>query len=69
MKKFSVGDKVKLFGNELQGDIYIVGVCKQYSELGKTEPWPENNNPMIVTLYADDTSQTFHCTIGSITKA
>ena len=69
LKNFAVGEKVKLFGNsDMTGDTYIVSVCKQYTDLGKNEPWPANNNPLIVTLYNDDLNQTFHCTIGAVEK-
>lgn len=48
---------------ELRGKILIVEkICDSYAKYGKNENWPENNNPMVITVYNMDTKVRFICT-------
>ena len=65
--KFSIGDSV-VFRSEKQLGPFLVAHCvKKYENLG-TDPWPDNDMPLIVALFDDKTKKTYHCTINAIEK-
>lgn len=44
------------------GRVLVEKICSSYAQLGKTEPWPSNNLPLIVHGYSEKKDYHFICT-------
>lgn len=67
--KFTIGDDV-YFRSAPERDVMVVANCaKTYTELGKNEVWPDDDMPLIVSVYNRKTKTTYHCTINAIEKS
>jgi len=64
LSTYQIGQKVRLGSSKDTFTIY--SVCRKYTDLGKSEPWPTNDCPLIVTLFNETTERTFHATIGAV---
>jgi hypothetical protein len=67
--KFSIGDSVVFKGDKDIKGLVIAGCASNYTQLGKTESWPDTDMPMIVTIYSKEKKTTYHCTINAIEPA
>lgn len=44
------------------GDCRVTYIADTYVKFGKHNDWPENDNPMIVTIWSDKQKKSFVCT-------
>lgn len=49
------------------GRVLVEKICNSYAQLGKTEPWPSNNLPLIVHGYSEQKDYHFICTTNFLT--
>lgn len=47
-------------------DPYVTKIISSYAQWPKNEPWPDNDNPMIVTLFVQDKAETLFCTTNLV---
>ena len=49
--------------------ILVQKICGSYAHLGKDEPWPKTDNPMIITAWSHEKKTALFCTVDFLEKA
>lgn len=47
-------------------EVYVIKIISSYAQWPKNEPWPDNDNPMIVTIFVQDKAETLFCTTNLV---
>ena len=69
---YKEGDIVKPYSaagiKQYGDDVIVEKICDTYAKMGKSEEWPKDDCPMIVTAWSNKTSSRFFCTVGYLEK-
>lgn len=68
---FGEGDTCEPYTEEAREDyglVVVEKICRNYTQLGRKEQWPNNDCPMLITCYSEKKDYRFICTTDFIRK-